>query len=642
MTTNRKALDSPPEASGRHPAWGQALDFIGRSILGSDRPWDPANRLGLMVLCALLILVFGAAFQNFFTVENSFTILLNVTAIAIATFGSGMLIISGNIDLSIGGVYALVAVLTATVVRDTQSAFLGLLTAIGSGALLGFVNGRLIRILAINPLIVTLGMAAILRGFAFVASDARSIFGFPPEFVAIGRGTFGPVPWPVLIGGLVYLLGGYCLLHTVVGLRIYATGGNAISAQLAGIKTDQLVTNLYTINGALIGLVAALTVARLGSASPLIGTAFELDVLTAAILGGAAFTGGGGHPVGLLFGVVTIGVINAGIIFGGVQDFWQQIVKGSVLIFALAADQYSLRQRARTRPVDDMAEVPAQPGAHPTPANYQHEPKLDMPARGETVLACYDLSKSFGSVAAVRAASLSLVAGEIVCLVGDNGAGKSTLIKMLTGAIQPDAGRIEIRGKLVKLAGPHDARALGIETAYQDLALCPNLGAAYNLVLGAEPVKFQLGLLSIRDDKAAMEMAQSRMQALGIVVTDTERPVRLLSGGQRQSVAIARIASEQVSVAILDEPTAALGVRQTQQVLQLVRTIAKQGTGVLMISHNIDDVFAVADRVVVLRMGRIVHEGPLSELTHLSLIHLMAGLGGTPSTPAMSLTPGPK
>lgn len=597
------------------------MELLGRSLLGSDRPWDPANRFGLVILCTVLVMSFSLAYQHFFTVDNAFTILLNITAIGIATFGSGMLIVSGNVDLSIGGMYALIAVTTATVVRDTQSAPLAVVFAIALGAALGFLNGRLIRALAINPLIVTLGMAAILRGLAYVVTDARSVFGFPDAFLAIGRTSIGPVPFPVIVAAAVFLIGGFCLLRTVVGLHIYATGGNPTSATLAGIRAQRLVTNLYAINGALIGVVAVLTISRLGSASPLIGTQFELDVLTAAILGGAAFTGGAGHPVGFLFGVVTIGVINAGIIFAGVQDFWQQVVKGSVLLLALAADQYAIRRRARARPLESPEDLPSTASPPPLVA----EPG-EAVSRGATVLACKDVAKSYGAVAAVRGVSFSVAAGEVVCLVGDNGAGKSTLIKMLSGAIEPDSGSIEVRGMEVKLTGPHVARGLGIETAYQDLALCPNLGAAYNLVLGSEPVKHRLGPLSIRDDARARETARVRMSELGIILSDDERPVRLLSGGQRQSVAIARIAGKGVNVAILDEPTAALGVRQTRNVLNLVRGLADRGVGVIMITHDIDDVFAVADRVVVLRLGRVVHEGPRAALTPLALVHLMAGL----------------
>ncbi len=625
-----QSIAQPPVAGlEQRPLGRRILDTLGRWLIGSDRPWDPANRFGLIILCLFLIGILGFSYQHFFTIDNGFTIGLNITAIGIASFGTALLLISGNIDLSIGGMYGLVAVSTGIVVRDTQSPLIGLVFAILMGAALGLLNGRLIRLLNINPLIVTLGMAAIYRGLGYVVTDARTVFGFPDDFVAIGRADVGPVPVPVIIGTLVYVVGGFLLLKTVVGLHLYATGGNAISTKLAGIRTELLVTSTYTVNGALIGLVAVLTISRLGSASPEIGNQFELDVITAAILGGAAFVGGGGHPLGILFGVVTIGVIDAGIIFAGVPDFWQQIVKGAVLILALGTDQYAIRRRAKARPADMSEPVPQSLPSTPSTTVATGPTEIPGVERGETVLAAHDLTKSYGAVAAVRGISFSVAAGEVVCLVGDNGAGKSTLIKMLSGAVEPDTGTIEVRGKEARLSGPHVARALGIETAYQDLALCPNLGSMYNMVLGAEPVRIRLGPFSVRDDRKAKRVSKARLEELGIVLTDDERPVRLLSGGQRQSIAIARIAGQGVGVAILDEPTAALGVRQTKNVLNLVRSLASRGTGVIMITHDIDDVFAVADRVVVLRLGRVVHEGPVAGLTPLELVHLMAGLTGT-------------
>ena len=576
-----------------------------------------------MVLCLLMLSGFSLYFPNFFTVSNAFTILLSMTAIGIAAFGSALLVISGNVDLSIGGIYALTAVVTGLVARDTQEPLLAICVGIVGGGAIGYLNGNLVRALKINPLIVTLAMAAILRGLAYLVSEARSVFGFPDPFVAVGRTSIGPVPLPVVIAGLVFIIGGYILLKTVVGLHIYAVGGNPVSARLAGIRTERLVTNLFAINGALVGLVAVLTVSRLGSAQPSIGGAFELDVLTAVILGGIAFNGGAGHPLGVIIGVITIGSLNAGIIFAGVPDFWQQITRGLVLLLALGADQFAVRRREKAHAPVTREDAPsAEPRslARPAPRTAADH------ALGDVVIECRDLQKSYGYVAAVRSVSFSVRAGEIVCLVGDNGAGKSTVIKMLSGAVEADAGEILVDGQPVAVSSPADARRHGIETAYQDLALCPNLGARYNLVLGSEPVRVPLGPFSIRDDQAAQRIAVGRLQQLGIVLDDDERPVRLLSGGQRQSVAIARIAGEGVKVVILDEPTAALGVKQTRNVLDLVRELARRGTAVILISHDIDTVFEVGDRVVVLRLGRVVHEGPTQDLTPIDLVHLMAGL----------------
>ncbi len=593
--------------------------------------WGSNNRIGLAVLCLALIVVFGLSFDNFLTVSNAFATLLNVSSIAIAAIGTAALVISGNVDLSIGGMYALISVATALVARDTQNTAISVVVALLLGGSLGLMNGMLVRTLKISPLIVTIGTATVMRGLAYVLNEGISIFGFPESFIAIGRTYLGPVPLPVLIGAIVFILGGIALRHTVAGLRTYAIGGNAVAARLTGVNTAAFVTTLYTLNGVVVGLVALLTTARLGSGTPAIGLSFEFDVLTAVILGGVSFTGGSGDPVGVFIGVATIAVLNTGLIFAGLQDWYQQITRGMVLLLALAADQYAVYRREHivaedTEMEERQARILQEASGLPAPTvSVTHASVMAPATRGGVVFTCSGLSKSFGLVRAARKVSFSLHAGEVVCLVGDNGAGKSTVIKMISGAIQPDEGTMELRGRSLHFSNPADARAAGIETVYQDLALCTNLGAAHNLVLGKEPRRTHWGPLSLRNDRRGIEIAKQRLQELGITLDDYQRPVGQLSGGQRQSVAIARVAEEGVPLVILDEPTAALGVSQTKNVLRLIRTLAERNTAMLMITHDIDTVYAVADRVIVLRLGHLIFDGAIRSVTQSQLVQLMAG-----------------
>ncbi len=597
-----------------------------RSPRRAARAWDPMNRLGLALLCLALILFFGVAFDNFLTVSNGFTILLSTSSIAIAAVGEAFLLISGNVDLSIGGQYALISIVSAVVARATQNPALTVVVALALGTLLGLVNGLLVRVLKISPLIVTIGTTAIYRGLAYVVSGGVSVFGFPAGFLALGRTYLGPMPVPVLVALVVFVLGGLVLTRNVVGLRIYAIGGNAAAARLNGVQTDTLVTGLYAFNGFLMGLVAVLATARLGSGTPAIGLSFEFDVLTAVILGGVGFTGGSGHPLGVFIGVVTIGVLNAGMIFAGLQDWYQQIARGSILLLALAADQYAAYRRARSVTREARTDTRGVLRAEVEQRRTAPAPARAATPPGQTVFCARELSKSFGSIAAVRQASLAVAAGEIVCLVGDNGAGKSTLIKMISGVLQPDEGMMELLGRPLRLDSPAAARAAGIETVYQDLALCPNLGAAHNLVLGKEPVRTSWGPLALRDDAAAEQIARERLLELNIALDDYHQPVGSLSGGQRQSVAIARVAERGVALVILDEPTAALGVAQTESVLALIRALAARNAAILMITHDIETVFSVADRIVVLRLGQVVFDGPAASVTQPQLVHLMAGI----------------
>ena len=219
-------------------------------------------------------------------------------------------------------------------------------------------------------------------------------------------------------------------------------------------------------------------------------------------------------------------------------------------------------------------------------------------AAGAPVLSLRGISKNFGAVSALTDIAFDVHAGEVVALVGDNGAGKSTLIKVLAGVHQPSAGSIMFDGKAVVLDGPSAALGLGIATVFQDLALCENLDVVANIFLGRERNPWRL-------DEVGMELkAWTLLNELSARIPSVREPVASLSGGQRQTVAIARSLLLEPKLILLDEPTAALGVAQTAEVLDLIERVRDRGLGVIMISHNMEDVRAVADRIVVLRLGR--------------------------------------
>ena len=217
---------------------------------------------------------------------------------------------------------------------------------------------------------------------------------------------------------------------------------------------------------------------------------------------------------------------------------------------------------------------------------------------GEIVLSLRGISKNFGAVSALTGIDLDVHAGEVVALVGDNGAGKSTLVKILSGVHQASSGSITFQGKPVTLPDPKSALSLGIATVFQDLALCENLDVVANIFLGKE-------LNPMRLDEVSMEVrAWTLLNELSARIPNVREAVASLSGGQRQTVAIARSLLLDPKLILLDEPTAALGVAQTAEVLDLIERVRDRGLGVVMISHNMEDVRAVADRIVVLRLGR--------------------------------------
>jgi simple sugar transport system ATP-binding protein len=244
----------------------------------------------------------------------------------------------------------------------------------------------------------------------------------------------------------------------------------------------------------------------------------------------------------------------------------------------------------------------------------------------EPLLRAAGLTKRFGQVHALRGADFSANAGEVVALIGDNGAGKSTLVKILCGAIQPDAGQITLDGRVVHFGNPFDAQRHGIETVYQDLSLAPDLDAAANLHLGREV--FRGGLLRpfhVLDRLAMRRFARSAFAELGVDLQDIDVSVASLSGGQRQSVAVARAVAYASKVIFMDEPTAALGVVQRGRVLDTIRRVRDRGVSVVLISHNMPEVLAVSDRVEVLRLGRRVARYTTAQTSVEELVGAMTG-----------------
>jgi simple sugar transport system ATP-binding protein len=247
----------------------------------------------------------------------------------------------------------------------------------------------------------------------------------------------------------------------------------------------------------------------------------------------------------------------------------------------------------------------------------------------EPLLQARGIVKSFGRVRALRGADFSVFPGEVVALIGDNGAGKSTLVKTLSGVHPPDAGEIRFEGHPVSLSSPTAARELGIETVYQDLALAPDLESSANLFLGREAMRGGLlGKLGFIDNRAMRRRTQEEFRKLGVGVQDVEAPVANFSGGQRQGVAVARAVTWASKVVFMDEPTAALGVVQTKNVLDLIRRVRDTGLSVVLISHNMPDVLAVSDRVEVLRLGERVAQFTTSEVTMETLVGAMTGAIG--------------
>jgi D-xylose transport system ATP-binding protein len=248
-------------------------------------------------------------------------------------------------------------------------------------------------------------------------------------------------------------------------------------------------------------------------------------------------------------------------------------------------------------------------------------PPPERPAAAEPRLRLRGISKTFGAVRALSQVDFEVYPGEVVGLVGDNGAGKSTLIKVMAGVGPSDEGEIFVEGQPVSITSPQVATRLGIETVYQDLALCDNLDVIANLYLGREEISVLRMLKEIEMEKKGLEVLRS----LEVKIPSMRSLVASLSGGQRQSIAVAKSILRNAKVVLLDEPTAALGVAQTAQVLNLIRRLREQGLAVVVISHNLADVFEVVDRVIVLRLGRRVADFDVKNTTPEQIVAAITG-----------------
>ncbi len=261
--------------------------------------------------------------------------------------------------------------------------------------------------------------------------------------------------------------------------------------------------------------------------------------------------------------------------------------------------------------------MPAGNTARSASADRAVEPEGVAGPQGDWLLSTVNLTKRFGAVEALSNVAFHVPAGQVTALIGDNGAGKSTLIKTIAGIWEPDVGQIFWDGQPVRIRGPKVASSLGIATVYQDLALCDNLDIVQNMFLGRETVHQRL-----LDETSMEKAARDTLGELSVTtVRSIRQPVGSLSGGQRQAVAVAKAVMQKARMVIMDEPTAALGVAQTAMVLELIGTLRSRGIAVLLISHNLNDVFAVADRIAVLHLGRLAVEAPASEFDTQSAVY---------------------
>jgi ribose/xylose/arabinose/galactoside ABC-type transport system permease subunit len=314
-----------------------------------------ARNLGLALTLVISVAVIGAMRPHFLSANNLLVVAMNMSFIGIAAIGTAYLVISGSVDLSIGSLFALVGV-AASMLATVAPPYVAIPAGIALGGAVGLINGAMTWRIKISPLIITLGSMAILRGVVLLLTGGFAVRGVPKDFAALGQSRLAEIPTPIWLFALLCLAAHIVLTRTTTGLHIIARGGNRDACEAVGISVKRLTLGAFFANGLIVGLAGVLNASRFGTASPSFGIGLELDVITAVILGGVAFTGGEGSIPGVVLAVALLGVINSGIVALGINPDYAEIVKGAALIGAVSLDQFSHEAHARYRKMLAMRE----------------------------------------------------------------------------------------------------------------------------------------------------------------------------------------------------------------------------------------------------------------------------------------------
>lgn len=563
----------------------------------------------LLLFILVTVVVFVALRPGFLSIRGFLDIGQQIAVTAVIAFAMTAVIVGRGIDISVGSTVAVSGIVGAQLLSVGLPGPLAIVATVLVGAAIGTVNGVLVGFLGVSPLMATLGTLAFGRGAALALSGASSIPVENTTMILAGGSYVGPVPTSVVIALIcmaawMFLLGG-----TVYGRWVYAVGGNKAAAHASLVPARLVSMSTYMLVGAAAGLGAVITIGRVKSAQPLAGMGLEFAAITAVIVGGTKLSGGVGTIWGTALGAVLVGVINSGLLFLQVPQQAIYVVTGSLVILAVLVTQRrelaDLAHRVRTNSVELHRRRKARA--------YFNEERQELRVE--------EIGKNYPGVQALDSVTFALHAGEVVALTGENGAGKSTLVKILAGVEEPDTGTITLDGAPLRLRSAEESQAAGISVIHQHFSLVPDLTVTENLFLGRELTIPVLG--GLRRQKMRSE-ARRIIDDLELPV-DIDAPVAGLPVGQRQMVEVAKAMHSNAWLVIMDEPTSALSNRERDLLYNLVHRLLARDVAVLYISHKMEEIFTLANRVVVLRDGQFVNESPITALDHSSLIAMMVG-----------------
>jgi ABC-type sugar transport system ATPase subunit/ribose/xylose/arabinose/galactoside ABC-type transport system permease subunit len=584
------------------------------------------NSAGVFGVVIVLFILLSLTAPGFGSASNILDTLRDISILGLMAVGVTVVITAGGIDLSVGAV-----VLVAGIVSDQAIRFAGLspavaiLLAIGVGLAVGAVNALAVAVFNIPPFIATLATLYTVRGIGTAiyrvgGDNGTSALIDNMNFVVLGQGYALGVPIPLLVLAFAVIVVLALLRFTPLGAHLKAIGTDAWLARMVSLPVKRTLVFSYLLSGVLAAISGVLLTAQLQTGAPEAGLGVEFQVIAAAVLGGASLLGGRGSILGAVAGAALVTVISKGLNLWGMPANYQALAQGVLIIIAVSIDAARVRFQERRRLASSRGDAAAggesfDPGS---PGAERLDEGLEMPHN--ILLSAVGISKSYGTVHALSDVSLVLRAGEIHALVGENGAGKSTLIKVLSGAVTPDAGQLETPEGVVAYRSPSDALQDGIAVIYQDRTVVPGLSVAENVMLGREP-RLWGPVVSRRKMREITRAALRRLQ----FPISTDRQASGLSPAHQQLIDIARVLASDARIVIFDEPTASLSRAETTVLFRIIRELRAAGKAVLFIGHSIEEIFEIADTVTVLRDGQLVTSEAASAVDHDSLIRLMVG-----------------
>ena len=578
--------------------------------------------LVLLAILVIVCLLLSSITKTFFSLQTIKNIINQISVQSIVAIGMTVLILTGGIDLSVGSNLMLCGVVSATILNGTGNVFLAMLCGIGTGLIVGILNGLIIGYSKISAFMVTLAMQCVCKGLGWTISNATRIMVKDyPSFTWIGQESIKiseefalPVVFFLIL--LAYVASSVMLNHTPFGKRIYAVGGNPIASRSSGINVERTLLYSYAFAGLCVGVASIVSVGRTVSSQPLAGTSMEFDAITAAVIGGVALAGGMGSLVGTIIGAIMVGVISFGLGQLDISPYIQYVVKGLIILIAVAADADGFIMRTIRDNLSRKHSMSAT-DIHVTEkpvSEYDHTKK-------HRVLSMEGINKAFSGVQVLKNVSFSVERSHIHALVGENGAGKSTLIKILSGTYTKDSGVIRIDGEPYAIRSVRDAQQIGISVIYQELSQVQELTVAQNIFLGKELMSKD----GITINRREMDLLAAKyLERLGLHI-DVNKKVNELTVGQQQMVEIVKAYAAESWIIVMDEPTSAITDSDKDKLFELIAELKKQGVAIIYISHRMAELFQIADDLTVLRDGEHVITTTLDRATEDDIVRWMVG-----------------